>query len=64
MYKGVVTLHVHLVTYRNFFQRVKAAIRYIFNVGATFGEWDSMLLDDTHIPQLEEAVAYLKGKKK
>lgn len=64
MYKGVVTLHVHLVTYRNIWQRVVAATKYIFNRGATFGEWDSMLLDETHVDQLEEALAYLKGKKK
>jgi len=63
MYKGVVTLHVHLITYRNFFQRVRAALKYIFNMRATYGEWDNLLLDETHIDQLEEVVKYLKGEK-
>ena len=62
MYKGVVTLHIHLITYRNFFKRIGAAFRYIFNASATFGEWDSMLLDETHVPQLEETIKYLQGK--
>lgn len=62
MHRGVVTLHVHLVTYRNFFKRVIAAFKYIFNMGATYGEWDNMLLDESHIVQLEEVINYLKGK--
>lgn len=31
-------------------------------MGATYGEWDNMLLDETHVPQLEEVVKYLKGE--
>lgn len=62
MYKGVVTLHVHLVTYRNFFKRVVAGFKYMFNAGATYGEWDNMLLDESHVSQLEQVLKYLKGK--
>jgi hypothetical protein len=62
MHKGEVTLHVHLLTYRNFFQRVWAGLKYIFNRAANYGEWDNMLLDESHVDQLEEVLKYLKGK--
>lgn len=34
----------------------------MFNAGATYGEWDNMLLDESHVSQLEQVLKYLKGK--
>lgn len=61
--KGIVVVQVHLVNYRNFFQRVLVGIKYIFGHKSKYGDWDEMILDETHIPQLEETLKYLKGEK-
>lgn len=60
--KGIVTLQIHLKNYRNFFQRVIVGIKYIFGYKSKYGDWDELILDESHIPQLEEVIAYLKGK--
>lgn len=60
--KGIVTLQVHLQNYRNIFQRIAVAIKYVFGYRSKYGDWDELILDESHISQLEEVVLYLKGK--
>jgi hypothetical protein len=60
--KGIVTVQVHLVTYRDFFKRFWLGLKYAFGYKSKYGDWDEIVLDETHIEQLEEVIAYLKGK--
>lgn len=59
---GIVVVQIHLVNYRNFFKRVSTGFKYIFGYKSKYGDWDEMVLDESHIEQLEETLKYLKGK--
>ena len=38
-------LEVQLIQHRNFFQRIWAAIKYVFGYRSNYGHWDCWLLD-------------------
>lgn len=59
---GLVVVQIHLKNYKGFFERVWVGVKYIFGYKSKYGDWDEMLLDESHIPQLEETLEYLKGK--
>ena len=40
-------LEIHLVTYENIFQRILAAIKYIFGYKSKYGDWDSIIITPT-----------------
>ena len=61
--KGIVVVQVHLVNYRNVFQRIWVGLKYVCGYKSKYGVWDEMLLETTHIQQLEETLRYLKGEK-
>jgi hypothetical protein len=61
--KGLVVVQIHLKNYRNVFKRIWVALKYIFGYKSKYGDWDEMLLDEGHVPQLTETLEYLKGKR-
>ena len=60
--RGLVVVQIHLVNYRNVFQRIWVGLRYICGYKTKYGHWDEMILDISHVQQLETTLEYLKGK--
>ena len=61
-----VFMEPHLSTYRNFFERVWAAIRYVFGYRCKYGEFDCVSLERKQLIQIvdfvEDALAYMEQK--
>ena len=49
----IVYLDVHLSNYRNFFQRIWAAIKYVFGYTSKYGDWDSTYLSKKELEKLK-----------
>jgi len=47
-----VYMEPHLATYRNFFERVWAAIRYVFGYRCKYGEFDCVVLGEGQLQQM------------
>ena len=45
---------VHLVTHRNFFNRLWRGLKYAFGHRSRFGEWDEFLFDTEDLRKLKE----------
>ena len=60
--RGLVIVQIHLVNYRNVLQRIWMGLKYICGYKTKYGHWDEMVLDNSHIQQLEATLEYLKGK--
>ena len=60
--RGLVVVQIHLVNYRNVFQRIWVGLRYMCGYKTKYGPWDEMILDISHVQQLETTLEYLKGK--
>ncbi|MFW6243270.1 MAG: hypothetical protein ACOC2W_03835 [bacterium] len=57
---------MHLTTERNFWERLKAGIRYAFGYKSQYGDWDEFLFKNDDIPKLKKhlnKVALRNGKK-
>lgn len=39
-------VQIHLVTYKNFFQRLFVAVKYLFGYKSRYGQWDSLILTE------------------
>ena len=57
-----VYVHVHLCGCP-FFQRLWAGLKYIFGYKCKYGNFEEVILDESHADQLQKIVDYLKGKK-
>ena len=58
-------LEIHLITYKSFFQRLVASIRYLFGHKSRYGDFDSFLFKDQDVDNLLEVLqSYKKLKEK
>jgi len=61
-----VFMEPHLSTYRNFFERAWAAIRYVFGYRSKYGEFDCVSLGEEQLIQIsgfvKDALAYMDEK--
>ena len=56
---STVYVDIHLVK-RNFWNRLKYAIKYVFGYKSKYGDWDEIIMGPEHIKSLESVVKYLK----
>jgi len=50
----VLYIHTHLHTYKNFFKRLWAGLKYAFGYKSRYGEWDSLIFDNNNLQELKE----------
>lgn len=55
-----VYMSIHLTTYKNIWQRIKYAIKYVFGYKCRFGAWDEILIDKKDLYKIEGLIEYLK----
>lgn len=56
-----VYLSIHL-TKHSFWKRIKEGIKYIFGYQCIYGAFEEVILDSTHIPQIENILKHLKNE--
>lgn len=54
---------VHLTTSRNFWERLKAGIKYAFGYRSRFGDWDEFMFKNEDLPKLKEHINKVQNKK-
>lgn len=55
-------MHTHLVTYNNWYKRLKYAIKYVFGYKSRYGAWDEVLISKQYAPKLREMADFLEEK--
>lgn len=53
---------IHLVNYRNFWQRIIPAIKYIFGYKSKYGEFDGLIISNSNKHQILNALDKIKEK--
>ena len=53
-------VHINLTDYKNFWQRVKYGIKYIFGYKSRYGAFDEFIFNTEDAPKLQRLVDYLK----
>ena len=59
----MVYIHPHLITYKSFWKRLKAAYRYVIGRKSKYGAWDEFILNPNDADKLQQVVDYLKSSK-
>lgn len=57
-------VQVHLSNYKNIFQRIWVAIKYVFGYKCRYGEWDSIIIDSSNYHTLKKELSKIKGEGK
>lgn len=58
----MVYVHPHLITYKSFWERVVAAVKYVFGHRTKYGNWDEFMISPKDADKFQEIVNYLKRK--
>ena len=54
--------HVHLTSYKGFWKRLWAGLKYAFGHRSRYGEFDEIILRKEDAENLQKIVNHLKGK--
>lgn len=57
------SLEVQLIQWKPWYRRVWPAVKYLFNIKASSGHWDSWLLHYNDVDRLAQMVNYIKDAK-
>jgi len=57
----MIYVHPHLITYKNFWQRLVAATKYVFGHRTKYGHWDEFIVNPKDADKLQEIVNFLKS---
>lgn len=55
------TVQIHLTSSDSFWNRVKTGIKYIFGYKSKYGDFDEIIIEKEHVPQLRKLITHLEN---